>query len=416
MFYPKIEQAIAAIARGEIVVVADDENRENEGDLILAAEKATPESIAFIAREARGLMCVALPAERLAALHLPLMVADNTESQRTAFTVSVDWKHGTTTGISAADRAATVRGLANPEARSEDFVRPGHIFPLRSTQRGVLQRPGHTEAASDLARLAGLQPVGVLCEIMNEDGTMARGPELKAFAERHGLHFITIEELIAHRRRTERIVTHAAEARMPTQHGLFTAHIYRSEIDGIEHLALVKGDVSNRENVLVRVHSECFTGDILGSLRCDCGPQLEMALAKIEAEGCGVVVYLRGHEGRGIGLTHKLRAYALQDAGLDTVEANVKLGLPVDARSYDVGAQILSDLGVRTIRLMSNNPAKFTQLAGYDLQIVDRVPLHVPPNHENIAYLRTKQRKLGHTLNMTDFAASFACNPLPAVL
>jgi len=328
----------------------------------------------------------------------------------------VDWKHGTTTGISAADRAATVRGLASPEAVADDFARPGHIFPLRAVKGGVLQRPGHTEAASDLARLAGLQPVGVLCEIMNEDGTMARGPQLKAFAEKHGLHFITIEELIAYRRRTERIVTRTAEARLPTPHGLFTTHIYRSEIDGIEHIALVKGDLQSRESVLARVHSECFTGDILGSLRCDCGPQLEIALARIEAEGCGVVVYLRGHEGRGIGLTHKLRAYALQDAGLDTVEANVQLGLPVDARSYDIGAQILTDLGVRRIRLMSNNPAKFTELAGYDLQIVDRIPLRVSPNHENLAYLRTKQVKLGHALDMTEISKSTACPPIQHAL
>ncbi|MGC3989055.1 MAG: GTP cyclohydrolase II [Chthoniobacteraceae bacterium] len=294
-------------------------------------------------------------------------------------------------------------------AQAGDFARPGHIFPLRAVKGGVLQRPGHTEAAADLARLAGLQPVGMLCEIMNEDGTMARGPQLQAFAEKHGLHFITIAELIAYRRRTERIVTRTAEARLPTPHGLFTTHIYRSEIDGIEHIALVKGDLQSRESVLARVHSECFTGDILGSLRCDCGPQLEIALARIEAEGCGVVVYLRGHEGRGIGLTHKLQAYALQDAGLDTVEANLHLGLPVDARSYDIGAQILTDLGVRRIRLMSNNPAKFTELAGYDLQIVDRIPLRVPPNHENLAYLRTKQVKLGHALDMTEIAKGAAC-------
>jgi len=399
MSYSNIESAIAAIARGEPVVVADDEARENEGDLILAAELATPESVAFIIREARGLMCVSLPAERLTELNLPLMVADNTESHRTTFTVSVDWTHGTTTGISAADRAATIRGLASPDSQPQDFARPGHIFPVRAAKGGVLKRPGHTEAASDLARLAGLRPIGVLCEIVNDDGTMARGAQLKAFAEKHGLQFITIEQLAAYRRRTERIVTRTAEARLPTPHGLFTAHIYRSEIDGIEHIALVKGDLQSRENVLVRVHSECFTGDILGSLRCDCGPQLEIALARIEAEGCGVVVYLRGHEGRGIGLTHKLRAYALQDAGLDTVEANVHLGLPVDSRSYDIGAQILTDLGVQKIRLMSNNPAKFTQLGGYDLTIVERMPLVTAPNPENISYLRAKQEKLGHLLN-----------------
>ena len=411
MPYSKIEQAIAAIARGELVVVADDVSRENEGDLILAAEKATPESIAFMVRHTSGVICVSLPAERLAQLDLPLMVSENNESHRTAFTVTVDLKHGTSTGISAADRAATIRALVDPSALPESFARPGHIFPLRSAPGGVLKRRGHTEAALDLAVLAGLKPGGVLCEIVNDDGTMARGPQLETFAERHGLHSITIADLAAYRRRTERLVEHTAEARMPTRHGVFSAHIYRSRFDQIEHIALVKGDVRGRENVLVRVHSECFTGDILGSLRCDCGDQLEMALSRIEEEGSGVIVYLRGHEGRGIGLTHKLRAYTLQDAGRDTVEANIDLGLPVDSRSYDVGAQILTDLGVRTIRLMSNNPAKFSELAGYDLKIVDQVPLRVEPSPENLVYLSTKQKKLGHALEIADVARGFEWTP-----
>jgi 3,4-dihydroxy 2-butanone 4-phosphate synthase/GTP cyclohydrolase II len=396
----KIEDAIAAIKRGEFVVVADDAQRENEGDLIIAAEKVSPPALAFLNRHTSGVICVALTAERLRELHLPLMVADNTESHRTAFTVSVDYRHGTSTGISAADRSATLRALANPDTVAEDFARPGHIFPLRAREKGVLERPGHTEAAADLARLAGLQPAGVLCEIINDDGTMARGAELAAFAERYDLHYITIADLIAYRRRTERLITHTATARMPTRHGDFTAHIYRSELDGIEHVALVKGRVAGRNKVLVRVHSECFTGDILGSLRCDCGQQLDQALARINEAGQGVVVYLRGHEGRGIGLTHKLRAYALQDSGRDTVEANLDLGLPVDLRNYDVGAQILTDLGLSTIRLMSNNPAKFTELAGYNLKIVERVPLLTEPNCENLSYLHTKQLKLGHTLNL----------------
>lgn len=395
-----IEEAIAAIARGEIVVVADDVDRENEGDLIMAAEKATPEKIAFFVRYTSGLICVPLLGDRLDQLNLPLMVADNTDAHRTAFTVTVDWKPGTTTGISAPDRAATIRALVNPQSRGQEFSRPGHIFPLRSREGGVLERRGHTEAAVDLARIAGLSPAGVLCEIVNDDGTMTRGAQLTEFAKTHGLHFITIADLVAWRRSHEPLVTRVATARMPTAHGVFTAHTYRSHLDGTEHIALVKGEVSGVEDVLVRVHSECFTGDILGSLRCDCGQQLEQAMQKIEREGRGIVVYLRGHEGRGIGLTHKMRAYALQDTGRDTVEANTDLGLPVDSRSYDIGAQILTDLGLRTIRLMSNNPAKFIDLAGYDLKITDRVPLITEPNQENLMYLRTKQFKLGHLLNL----------------
>lgn len=398
-----VQEAIAAIARGEMVVVADDAERENEGDLIFAASKATPELLAFLVRHTSGVVCVAMPGERLDALGLPLMVAENSESFSTAFTVSVDWKYGTTTGISAADRSATIRALADPASPASGFARPGHVFPLRAKPGGVFRRPGHTEAAMDLARLAGQSPAGVLCEIVNEDGTMARGAQLLEFADRHGLHFVTIADLIAYRKQHEPIVMRTATARMPLPQGVFTAHTYRSLVDGNEHVALVKGEVSGAQEVLVRVHSECFTGDILGSLRCDCGEQLNEALVRIEQEGRGVVVYLRGHEGRGIGLTHKLRAYALQDAGRDTVQANVDLGLPIDARSYDVGAQMLTDLGLTTIRLMSNNPAKFTELAGYELRVVERVPLRVKPNRENVGYLRTKQAKLGHVLRMVEW-------------
>ena len=394
-----IEEAIGAIGRGEMVVVVDDPGRENEGDLVMAAAKVTPQALAFMIRHTSGVICAALPAARLQALQLPLMVADNAESQGTAFTITVDARHGTTTGISAADRAATLRALAEPGSQADDFVRPGHIFPLRSRAGGVLERRGHTEAAVDLARLAGLPPCGVLCEVMNDDGTMARPQELAAFAERHGLAIIGISDLVAYRRRTETLVAPVAEARLPTPHGLFSARVYRAH-DGTEHVALVMGDVRGRADVLVRVHSECLTGDIFGSLRCDCGGQLDAALALVAKEGRGVVVYLRGQEGRGVGLTSKLHAYKLQDQGRDTVEANLDLGLPVDSRTYDVGAQILADMGVTTLRLMSNNPAKFVELEGYDLRIVGRVPLLVTPNRENIAYLRTKQLKLGHQLEV----------------
>lgn len=396
-----VEKAIAAIARGEMVVVADGVDRENEGDLILAAEKATPSALAFLIRHTSGLICAPLTAERLAELHLPPMVAENTESHRTAFTVSVDLREGTTTGISAADRSATIRALADPAVSAEAFGRPGHVFPLCSRQGGVLVRPGHTEAATDLARLAGLRPAGILCEIVNDDGSMARGPQLVDFAERHNLVFVTIADLVAYRRRHERLVKHEAEARMPTRHGYFVGHVYRSILDGIEHIALVKGEVRGQQNVLVRVHSECATGDIFGSLRCDCGDQLEEALSRIEAEGSGVLLYLRNHEGRGIGLLQKFRAYALQDGGRDTVEANLDLGLPADGRSYDVGAQILVDLGLTTIRVMSNNPAKFDALEGYPLRIVERLSLLTKPRCENLGYLRTKQEKMGHVLGIT---------------
>jgi len=396
----RIDASITAIAHGQPVVVADHPGRENEGDLIMAAEKITADQVAFFVRHTSGIICVPLLADRLEQLQLPLMVRDNTESHRTAFTVTVDWKHGTTTGVSAADRAATIRALADPAAPANGFARPGHIFPLLSQPAGVLARPGHTEAAVDLVRMAGLYPAGVLCEIVNDDGTMARGVQLEEFARRHRLPFITIPELVAYRRKNERLVIKGATARLPTSHGHFTAHVYRSILDGIEHIALVKGEVRDRGNVLVRVHSECVTGDILGSLRCDCGQQLENALARIGREEAGVVLYLRNQEGRGIGLTDKLRAYALQDEGLDTVQANERLGLPVDARTYDVGAQILTDLGLTSIRLLSNNPAKIHGLEDYRLRIVERVPLLTTPTCENQAYLRTKQLKLGHLLDL----------------
>jgi 3,4-dihydroxy 2-butanone 4-phosphate synthase / GTP cyclohydrolase II len=400
MSFDEISDALLAIARGEIVIVVDDASRENEGDLILAAEFATPEKIAFMIRHTSGVLCATLPAERLRELGLPLMVSDNTESQRTAFTVSVDYTVGTTTGISASDRCATLRALANPLSRTSDFARPGHIFPLRCAEGGVLRREGHTEAASDLARLAGLSPVGVLAELVNDDGTMASPEQSARFAIEHRLRRISIADLIAHRRRTEKLVEPVADARLPTRHGVFSARIYRGTLDGIEHVALVCGEIRGAENVLVRVHSECLTGDIFGSTRCDCGTQLDSALEKIASVGQGVVVYLRGHEGRGIGLTSKMHAYKLQDQGRDTVEANLDLGLPVDSRNYDVGAQILADLGVTTLRLMSNNPAKFRELEGYPLRIVERVPLVTRPTADNLAYLSTKQVKLGHYLDV----------------
>lgn len=401
MAFDRIESAISAIARGEFVVVVDDARRENEGDLILAAEFATPERIAFMVRHTSGVVCATLPPDRARDLHLPLMVSDNTESRRTAFTVSVDYAVGTTTGISASDRSATLRALADPARRASDFARPGHIFPLRASEGGVLRRDGHTEAASDLARLAGLASVGVLAELINDDGTMQNPEQVARFAEAHGLRRISIADLIAYRRRSERLVEAVAEARLPTRHGVFSARVFRGVFDGIEHVALIRGDVSGAQNVLVRVHSECLTGDTFGSTRCDCGSQLDSALEKIAAVGQGVVVYLRGHEGRGIGLTRKLHAYQLQDQGRDTVEANLDLGLPVDSRTYDTGAQILTQLGLSTIRLMSNNPAKFKELEGYSLRIVERVPLLTRPTQDNLTYLNTKQLKLGHTLGLS---------------
>jgi 3,4-dihydroxy 2-butanone 4-phosphate synthase/GTP cyclohydrolase II len=397
-----IEDAVAAIARGEIVVVVDDEDRENEGDLIMAAEFATAEKIAFFVKHTSGVICMPLTAERCDELDLPLMVTNNTESHRTAFTVSVDYRHDTSTGISAADRARTIQALIDPLTKPADLARPGHIFPLRYREGGVLNRAGHTEAAVDLARMAGLSPAGVLCEIVNDDGTMARVPELERFCDEHDLLMISIADLVRYRRQSEKLVRRVSEARIPTDWGDFTCYAYQSLVDGETHLAFVKGAVQGQDDVLVRVHSECLTGDVFGSLRCDCGVQLQSAMQKVDDEGLGVIVYLRGHEGRGIGIGHKLKAYVLQDAGRDTVDANVDLGLPVDSREYGIGAQILVDLGITTMRLMSNNPAKRGGLEGYGLEIVERVPLETKANPENIAYLRTKRERMGHLLEGLD--------------
>ncbi|OAI17831.1 MULTISPECIES: bifunctional 3,4-dihydroxy-2-butanone-4-phosphate synthase/GTP cyclohydrolase II [Methylomonas] len=391
-----IEKALNAIHTGQFVVVVDDLDRENEGDLIIAAEAMTPEKMAFMVRHTSGIVCVALTEERAQALQLPPMVARNSDAHHTAFTVSVDLKLGTTTGISANDRSATVKALADPASKPDDFSRPGHVFPLIAKPQGVLQRPGHTEAACDLTRLAGLQPSGVLCELVNDAGSILRGEALIEFARHYDLPLLSIAELIAYRRRSEKLIEWVAQARMPTEAGIFGVHVYRSILDGSEHLALVKGEIAGRENVLVRVHSECLTGDVLGSLRCDCGNQLKMALMQIAQAGAGVLVYLRGHEGRGIGLAHKIQAYGLQDLGRDTLQANLDLGLPADARQYDIGAQILTHLGVNSLLLMSNNPAKFTELMGYPLKIAGRVPLEPRPNPENLRYLRTKTEKMGH--------------------
>jgi 3,4-dihydroxy 2-butanone 4-phosphate synthase/GTP cyclohydrolase II len=394
----RVEAAVAALRAGRFVIVVDDEDRENEGDLIMAAEMATPRSLAFMIRHTSGLICVSLPASRLEELRVPLMVADNTESQRTAFTVSVDLRGATTTGISAADRAATIKALARPETRPEQLARPGHVFPLRYAEGGVLKRAGHTEAAVDLCRMAGLTPAGVLSELANEDGGMSRLPELTRFAAAHGIPLLSIADLIRSRRRREKLVVRTGQGRLPTEYGEFQAIAYTSSLDGVDHVALVMGSPRPDQATLLRVHSECVTGDVFGSGRCDCGAQLRMAMREIAREGCGVIVYLRGQEGRGIGLAHKLRAYELQDHGRDTVEANLDLGLPVDTREYGVGAQIIADLRVRKLRLMTNNPAKYGGLSGYGLEIVERVPLVTLPTADNIRYLETKQRKLGHLL------------------
>ncbi len=398
-----IEEALEALRRGSMVVVVDDEDRENEGDLIMAAEDVTTESMAFFLEHTSGVFCVPLESERADRLELPLMVVANTEAQRTAFTVTVDYRHGTTTGISAHDRAATVRALIDPATRPTDLSRPGHIFPLRYRPGGVLKRAGHTEATVDLCRLAGKFPSGVLCEIVTADKSgMARLEELTQFAERHGLPLISIADLIRYRRRHEKLVRRVAQSALPTEHGVFQAVVFESVLDGEQHLALVYGDLAEGREVLVRVHSECLTGDVMGSLRCDCGPQLHTAMAKIAAEGAGVVVYLRGHEGRGIGLGHKIRAYALQEEGRDTVDANVELGLPVDSREYGIGAQILVDLGVTSMRLMTNNPAKYGGLEGFGLNIVERVAIESLPTAFNIDYLRTKRERMGHLLGGLD--------------
>jgi 3,4-dihydroxy 2-butanone 4-phosphate synthase/GTP cyclohydrolase II len=404
MPYAKVEDAIAAVAGGEIVVVIDDEDRENEGDLIMAAEYATADKIAFFLHHSSGVICAPITRERARQLELHAMVQQNTESQRTAFLVSCDFGPGTTTGISAYDRAATIAALVDADTRPGDLARPGHVFPLEARDGGVLRRAGHTEAAIDLARLAGVAPAGVLAEIVDEKKMdMARGPELERFCEEHGLLMISIADLVRYRRQTEKLIRRTAEARIPTEWGQFTCYVYESTLDDVDqHVALVRGVVTGEENVLVRVHSECLTGDVFGSLRCDCGPQLASAMERIAEEDRGVVVYLTGHEGRGIGLAHKIRAYNLQEQGLDTVDANVELGLPIDNRKYGIGAQILVDLGVTTMRLMTNNEAKFGGLGGFGLSIVERVPLEIRPNVHNINYLRTKKERLGHLLSGLD--------------
>ncbi|WP_329390000.1 bifunctional 3,4-dihydroxy-2-butanone-4-phosphate synthase/GTP cyclohydrolase II [Streptomyces sp. NBC_01716] len=407
-----VERAVMDIAAGRPVVVVDDEDRENEGDLVIAAEKATPEIVAFMMSECRGLICAPMEGAELDRLELPQMVDHNTESMRTAFTVSVDAgpDHGVTTGISAADRATTLRLLAAGEAAGPaDFVRPGHVFPLRAKPGGVLVRNGHTEAAVDLARLAGLRPAGAIVEIAGEDGVMLRLPELIPFARKHGLTIISIEDLIAHRLAAEPTVRREAEVRLPTAFGEFTAYGYRSTVDGVEHVALVHGDIGDGADVVVRVHSECLTGDIFSSQRCDCGPQLQASMERVTEAGRGVVVYLRGHEGRGIGLLSKLRAYELQERGRDTLDANLELGLPADARDYAAGARILEDLGVRSLRLMTNNPDKVDALVRHGLDVIARVPMPVQAGEHNLRYLRTKRDRMGHELPWLDPAAGSAC-------
>ncbi len=399
-----IERAIADIAAGRPVVVVDDEDRENEGDLIFAAEMASPELVAFMVRYTSGYICVPLTRADCDRLDLPPMYHTNQDKRGTAYTVTVDAREGVSTGISAADRATTMRLLADPDSKAVDLTRPGHVVPLRAKDGGVLRRPGHTEAAVDLARMAGCNPAGVLCEIVSQRAgeDMARRDELEAFAAEHDLQLITIADLVGYLRLFEKQVERVAEARVPTAHGDFRAIGFDSLLDGIEHIALVYGEIGDGRNVLVRAHSECLTGDVFGSLRCDCGPQLDAALAAVAVEGRGVVLYVRGHEGRGIGLMHKLQAYQLQDAGADTVDANLALGMPADARDYGTGAQILVDLGVRSMRLLTNNPAKRAGLEGYGLTITGRVPLPIRPNPENLRYLRTKRDRLGHDLDALD--------------
>jgi 3,4-dihydroxy 2-butanone 4-phosphate synthase / GTP cyclohydrolase II len=393
-----IPEAVAKFRNGELLIVVDDEDRENEGDLVCAADAITADKINFMAKHGRGLICASLLGERLHALSLDPMVAENTSIRGTAFTVSVDAARNTTTGVSAQDRAETVRVLVDPSSRPEDLARPGHVFPLKAEPGGVLARAGHTEAVADLARLSGLTPAGVLCEIMAEDGTMARLPELEILADRFGLAIMTIKDLISYRRAHDKLVRRMVSTRFPTRFGEFLLHLYESEIDAHHHLALVRGDIRPDVPVLVRVHSECLTGDVFGSMRCDCGEQLTRALEAIAREGNGIFLYMR-QEGRGIGLSNKLRAYQLQDQGKDTVEANIALGFPADLRDYGIGAQILADLGARKLRLLTNNPKKIVGLQGHGLEVVERIPIEVPPNSVNARYLETKRDKLGHLIS-----------------
>src|SRR5213076_2729442 len=395
--FDSIEAVIEDLRKGRMVIVVDDADRENEGDLIMAAEHATPEAVNFMAKHGRGLICAPTTWERLQQLGIERMVSNNRETFKTDFQVSVDAARGITTGISAADRARTIQVMADPTAVPDDLVQPGHVFPLRAKGGGVLQRAGHTEAAVDLVKLAGCRPIGVICEIMSEDGSMARLPELMDFAHLHGLKICTIEELIKYRRTGEKLVERLEVVRMPTDYGNFDLHLYRSKVDGQHHLALVQGEVAGKKNVLVRVHSECLTGDVFGSRRCDCGPQLHQAMKQIAEAGAGVIVYMR-QEGRGIGLGAKIQAYKLQENGLDTVYANLKLGYPMDLREYGLGAQILVDLGLKTIRLLTNNPKKIVGLEGYGLEIVEQVPIRIRPNPHNAKYLKTKKEKLGHLI------------------
>lgn len=397
-----IEDAIADIAAGKMIVVVDDEDRENEGDLIFAASKTTPELVGFMVRHSSGVICVPMEGPDLDRLGLPPMTHINEDRKGTAYSVSVDARDGIETGISAKDRSHTIKVISDSATEPWEITRPGHVFPLRAMAGGVLRRPGHTEAAVDLARLAGLKPAGVICEVVHDDGSMMRAPDLRKFADEHGLKMISIADLIKYRRKNESLIKRVASAKLPTEFGEFDIVGYESILDGTDHIALVMGEIGDGQDVLVRVHSECLTGDALGSLRCDCGPQLRAAMRKVSQEGRGVVLYVRGHEGRGIGLLHKLQAYQLQDGGADTVSANVALGLPADARDYGTGAQILGDLGIKSMRLLTNNPTKRAGLDGYGLTITESVPIEIEPNDFNLAYLQTKRDQMGHTLSFGD--------------